>query len=51
MRKISEISVSVDVAVTVWFFVYFLAVCVGSMYSVDDHKQYRLWGGHGHAPR
>lgn len=41
MRKVSEISVSVDVAVTVWFFVfflvYFLAVCVGSMYSVDDH--------------
>lgn len=33
-----------DVAVTVWFFVfffflvYFLAVCVGSMYSVDDHS-------------
>lgn len=44
MRKISEISVSVGVAVTVWFFVfffffvYFLAVCVGSMYSVDDHN-------------
>lgn len=44
MRKISEISVSVDGAVTVWFFVfffflvYFLAVCVGSMYSVDDHS-------------